>query len=168
MRRTVKFLHTVAGMGLAGGLAVYIGVLHAAPDHATTIEYAGTREALAFAVKWIILPSMLITVVSGLIAMIVHPPFMDTPWVWVKALTGLLFFEATLASLDAPAQQAAAAMAQAVAGEIDPETLAELVRNEWGAWYMLLGLSIANVALGIWRPRFAKRDVKKETGSGAS
>lgn len=157
MRQFMKFVHTLGAVGLTGGLAAYIMVLLAAPDGAATEAYASMRTSLAFVSKWLIVPSMMITIVSGLVAMIVNPKFIDAPWVWAKALTGLVFFEATLASIDAPAQRAARAMAQAAAGDIDAATLASLVHNEWGAWWLLLGLSVANVALGIWRPRFGKR-----------
>lgn len=157
MQRVMKFVHTLGAIGLAGGLAAYIIILSVTPQEAATVEYASLRTSLAAVTSWLIVPSMLVAVVSGLVALIVNPKFMDAPWVWIKALTGLLFFEATLASIDAPAEQAAKAMAQAVAGDIDAATLAKLVRNEWGAWWMLLSLSIANVALGIWRPRFGKR-----------
>ncbi|MFK8032158.1 MAG: hypothetical protein AB8G18_18150 [Gammaproteobacteria bacterium] len=152
----MKFIHTVGAVGLSGGLAAYILVLVSSSDGAATVDYASLRNSLAFVSKWLLVPSMMITITSGLVAVIVNDKYIDAPWVWVKALTGLIFFEATLASIDAPAQQAAVAMAQAVAGEIDAETLARLVRNEWGAWWLLLGLSILNVALGIWRPKFKK------------
>lgn len=157
MKRLLKFIHSLSAIGLTGGLAAYMLVLAAAPDNAELAAYAALRTSLAFVSKWMIVPSMLLVILSGLIAMIVSYKFMEMPWVWIKALTGLLIFEATLASIDAPAQQAATAMAQAVAGEIDAQTLTKLVRNEWGAWWVLFGLSVLNVALATWRPRFGWR-----------
>lgn len=157
MRRVMKFLHSVSAIGLAGGLAAYVTVLLAAPAELTVGEHAALRAGLAGVSSWLIVPSMLITIVTGLLAMTVHHPFMNQPWVWVKALTGLLIFEATLASIDAPAQQTAKALADAVGTGIGPADVAKLLRDEWTAWWILLGLSIANVALGIWRPRFGLR-----------
>lgn len=157
MRRLLKFLHTLSAIGLAGGLAAYMLVLGGAPDIASLSEYAALRASLVPVSKWLLMPSMLLVLVSGLLAMAVHYPFQNAPWVWVKALSGILIFEATLASVDAPAKAAAAAAANAVAGEIDAATLAGLVRDEWGAWWALLGLAAANVALAIWRPRMGLR-----------
>lgn len=154
MRQTLKFFHTLSAIGLAGGLAAYTFVIGAAPEVTSLEAHATLRSSLAIVAKWLILPSMLIVLVTGLLAMAVHHRFQEMPWVWVKALSGILIFEATLASVDAPAQQAAAATARAVAGEIDIATLERLVRDEWGAWWALLALSAANVALAIWRPTF--------------
>lgn len=156
MKRFVKLLHSLSSIGLTGGLATYMLVLWAGPDISSLSEYSAMREALAMVAKWLLLPSMLVVLVTGLWAMAIHYPFHEAPWVWLKALSGILIFEATLASIDGPAQAAAAAAASAVNGEIDAQRLAELVRDEWGAWWMLLALNVANVALATWRPRFAR------------
>lgn len=157
MRRLLKFLHTLSAIGLAGGLAAYMLVLSAAPEVSSLSEYAALRASLVPLSQWLVLPSMLVALVSGLLAMAAHTPYLNAPWVWVKALSGILIFEATLASVDAPVTAAAEASARAVAGELDGAALAGLIRDEWGAWWMLLALAAANVALGIWRPRFGLR-----------
>ena len=69
-----------------------------------------------FAPRWIVTPSMLIVAVSGLLAMAVYHPFQNALWVWLKALSGLLIFEAALASVDGPARRAAKAAANLVFG----------------------------------------------------
>ncbi len=150
----MKFLHILSAIGLVGGLATYTMVLAGTPEPASLVDYAALRATLATIAKWLLLPSMLVVVVSGLLAMAVHSPFMDAPWVWIKALSGLLLFESTLMSIDAPAARAATASARAVAGEIDRSEMLGLIDTEWGALYMLLAIGVANVALGIWRPRF--------------
>ncbi len=157
MRQLFKFLHTISAIGLAGGLAAHMLVLSAAPDITSLSEYAALRASLVPVTKWLLMPSMLLVLVTGLLAMAVTQAFMSAPWVWIKAVSGVLIFEASLASIDAPVKAAAAASAKAVAGEIDAATLAGLVRDEWGAWWALLGLAAANVALAIWRPRFGVR-----------
>ena len=157
MRKLLKFLHTLSAIDLAGGLAAYMFVLAATPDEISLETYASLRRSLAATANWLILPSMLIVLVSGLLAMAVHFPFHNAPWVWVKAISGILIFEATLGGVDAPAQQALAAADRALAGEIDSVELTRLVRDEWAAWWTLLALSAANVALAIWRPQFGLR-----------
>ena len=154
MRKTLKILHTLSAIGMSGGLAAYMLVLATTPEITSLEAHASLRASLALVAKWMILPSMLVVIVTGLLAMAVHDRFQEMPWVWIKALSGILIFEATLASVDGPAQQAAAATARAVAGDIDIATMQSLLRDEWGAWWMLLALSVANVLLAIWRPRF--------------
>lgn len=157
MRRFLKFLHTASAIGLAGGLAAYMLVLAAMPDDISLETLLAVRESLAVVANWLILPSMVVVLTSGLLAMGVHFPFHNAPWVWVKAISGVLIFEATLGAVDAPAQHAVAAANRAIAGDIETAELARLVRDEWGAWWALLGLSAANVAIAIWRPRFGLR-----------
>lgn len=156
-RKLVKIVHSVAGIGYAGGLAAYALVLIFAPEITDVSQHLALRSSLAGVSKWMILPSMIIVVVSGLLAMIVHYPFMNAPWVWLKALTGLLIFEATLASIDAPSQAAKRAAIDAVEGNVDLATLNALLDKEWMALWILLGLSVANVVLAIWRPRFGMK-----------
>lgn len=153
----MKFLHTLGAVGLAGGLAAYMMVLSMAPEYTELLAYANLREGLAFVSKWLLVPAMMVVLVSGLLSMAVHHPFQNAPWVWVKALSGILIFEATLASIDAPSQGAMRVAMQALEGEITPQDVARLVRDEWGAWWMILALSVANVLLAIWRPRFGLR-----------
>ncbi len=153
-RKLLKFLHTMSAIGIAGGLAAYMMILAAWPDVDTVEGYAALRSSLAFVANWLILPSMVIVLASGLLAMAAHYPFLNTGWVWLKAVSGILIFEATLTSVGGTAGEAATLAARAAGGEIDAARLDELVRDKWGAWWMLLALSTANVLIAIWRPRF--------------
>lgn len=155
-KRFMKLLHSLSSIGLTGGLATYMLVLWAGPDISSLAEYSAMRQSLAMVAKWLLVPSMLVVLVSGLWAMAIHYPYHEAPWVWLKALSGILIFEATLASIDAPAQGAAEAALAAVNGEIDSAQLAKLVRDEWGAWWMILALNVANIVLATWRPRFSR------------
>jgi len=157
MRKLMKMLHTIGAIGLAGGLGTFMMVLAAGPEMSDIGAYAGLRASLERVSTWLIVPSMGLVTTSGLLAMAVHYPFMDAPWVWIKAVSGILIFEATLASVDAPAEQAAGASALAAAGEIDLAQLAGMVDDKWIAWWVLLGLSLANAVFAIWRPRFGRR-----------
>lgn len=157
MRRLLKFLHTVTGLGMLGGLAAYIMVLMAAPDITNIEQHVALRESLAFVSNWLIMPSMLLVLVTGLLAMAASNVYMSAPWVWAKALSGVLVFEATLASIDAPADRARAAVLEAAAGNIDAQRLSELVHDEFVAWWILFGLGVANIAIGVWRPKFGTK-----------
>lgn len=152
MRRLIKFVHTVSSIGLTGGLAAYMLILSFGPEIDSIDAYAALRHSLAQVSKWLLLPSMLISLVSGLLSLVAHHPFQNAAWVWLKALLSLLIFEATLASIDTPARDAARLASQAIEAGTVPATLAELATREWTAYWIILALCIANVALGIWRP----------------
>jgi len=153
MRRLLKFLHTTAGIGLTGGLAAYMAILYSGPGFDSLEAYAALRQSLAFVSKWLLLPSMILTVVSGLLSLAVHHPFQNAAWVWLKALLSLLIFEATLASVDTRARDAARLASEAASGLRDTGLLEGLAAREWTAYWTILALCLANVALGIWRPR---------------
>ncbi len=153
-KRLVKFMHTTTSLGLVGGLAAYMIVLWAGPEIDSLAAYTALRSSLAQVSKWLLIPSMLGALVTGLLAMMLHYPYLEKPWVWLKAVSGVLVFEASLGSIDAPAQAAARLSMEALNGEIDTATLAAQVRDEWTAWWILLGLALANIALATWRPQF--------------
>ncbi|MDJ0940816.1 MAG: hypothetical protein QNJ00_13730 [Woeseiaceae bacterium] len=157
MRRFLKFLHTAGAIGVAGGLAAFMLMLSAAPEIGATPEYATVRSTLALVSRWLILPSMALVFLSGILSMAVHFPFQNALWVWIKLGAGFLIFESMLATIDAPARDAALAATRAVAGEIDAAELAREVVDRWGAWWTILVLAILNVALAVWRPRFRSR-----------
>jgi O-antigen/teichoic acid export membrane protein len=156
-RKSLKLLHTLSAFGFTGGIIAYMLLAEYGPAPAPSREFADVRAAIYFTTRWIVTPSMLIVAVSGLLAMAVHHPFQNALWVWLKALSGLLIFEATLASVDGPARRAAKAAADAVNGDITAAALERAVIDHWGALWVLLILAVANVVLGIWRPRFRRK-----------
>ena len=154
MRRALKFLHTIASCGLIGGLAAYAALLTFAPQDSLQ-SYANLREAIRALSSYVLLPSLAIALVSGLLAMAAHRPFMDTRWAWLKAILGLSLFEATLASVGSRVTDAAGLSAKVAAAEADPAELASLLAYEWWSLGAVFVLCLAQVALGIWRPRLA-------------
>jgi len=131
-------------------------MLGSGPEPSSIAEYVALREGLATLSKWLIVPSLAATLLTGILAMIAHFPFQDRGWVWAKAGSGLLAFEASLATIDGPARAAAAAGRRALSGDIDPQALAGMIDDSWGAWWVLLVIFSANVILGVWRPRFSR------------
>jgi hypothetical protein len=49
-------------------------------------------------------PSLALVLISGLVSMIVHTPFQNAGWVWLKALLGFPLFVGTLITIDGLAQ----------------------------------------------------------------
>jgi hypothetical protein len=152
MRRAVKFLHTVAACGMVGALLAYALVLTVAPQD-TAQSYADMRQTVSALCSYLLLPSMALALISGLLSMVVHKPFMEQRWVWLKAVLGLSVFEATLGIVGSKAGTAAAVSAKIAAGAPAAEELARAIAHEWMALGVILALLMVNIVLAIWRPR---------------
>jgi hypothetical protein len=152
MRKVLKFLHTLASCGLIGALCGNIVVLIFTPQ-ATAQSYADMRQTIHALSAYMLLPSLWIALLTGLLAMMVHKPFLDLRWVWIKAFLGLTLFEGTLAIVQSKAKAALEEAERIAAGAGDPASLASIIANEWMSLYAILALSTAQIALGIWRPR---------------
>ena len=158
MRRLLKFLHSVAAAGLMGGVAAMVVVLMLTPASIDDAGYAAIVLGMSKLAAWIIGPSMVLTVITGLLSMAVHSPFQDAGWVWVKAATGILVLQAGLHILG-PLQEEAARAAGGLAISADGANTARLFEAEINTAWVLLGVSVANIALGVWRPRFPQYPV---------
>jgi uncharacterized membrane protein len=152
-RRLFKFLHTMGAAGLMGAVAALAVVLILAPESLNTAGYVPVMAAMAKIAAWVIGPSMVLTIVTGLLAMVVNRAFQDAGWVWVKLATGLLILQASAHLLGA-IQEEAKRSADALAGGADPASAARLFAAEANTLWVLLAVSAANVVLGVWRPRF--------------
>jgi Predicted integral membrane protein (DUF2269) len=155
MRQTVKFLHTLSSCGLIGALVAYILVLWKAPQESVA-QYADMREIISLIARYILVPSLGISLVSGLLSMMVHKPYQHKRWAWAKAFLGLAMFESTLAITQAKAIDAATLAAQIAQGENVAATqilLSEAIHSEWNVLFAILAVSAAQMALGIWRPK---------------
>lgn len=155
MRKLVKVCHTLASCGLIGGLLAYGIVLAFAPQGSPQ-SYAEMRQVITLVSQYMLLPSLGIALVSGLIAMMVHRPFQELRWVWLKAVLGISMFEATLAIIQAKAGAAAIEAASIAGGTGDPAALASMIANEWLTLGAIMALSLAQTILGIWRPRLGR------------
>jgi hypothetical protein len=160
MRRSLKFVHTVATMGLVGAFVVQLIVAARTPPMAGTEVAAllGARQLMVDVAGWVLLPSTAAMLVSGLLLMGSNRSYSSAGWVWAKALLGLVLIKAVLLINHSAARDIAALVAAGIDGHPDRAAeLARLVRMEWlGTW---LGLAIALVAtaLGIWRPKSKPR-----------
>lgn len=166
MRKAVKILHSLAAGGLIGGLACYAILLLAAPQE-TPAAYAALRQSILVISNYVLFPSLAVALVSGLVSMIVHRPFLDTGWVWVKALLGILMFKGVLTIMSAKADYAATVAGRIARGEAPPDALADLLALEWGTLAAIAAISVANVVLGIWRPKLVRR-IPSETKADAA
>ncbi|MGU3664816.1 hypothetical protein ACLBX9_11575 [Methylobacterium sp. A49B] len=153
MRRLLKFLHTMGSAGLLGAMASLVILLSLAPPPTALAGYAAMRGAMGAVATWIFLPALAVTLMSGLLAMALNRAYLNAGWAWIKLATGVLMFEGGLVYVQGPMKREAEQSAQALAGSFDPAALATALQGERGTLWVLLAVSTANVALGIWRPR---------------
>jgi uncharacterized membrane protein len=156
-RRLLKALHILGAIGFMGGLATsLVLVLNTVAEPSAT--FASHRQGIALVNTWLLTPSLLLVLVSGLLAIAASPSYQNAGWAWIKALLGLVAFEGTLMSIVGSGRRAAAEAAAAAAGHADAMTqVTAALRTERGALWLLLGLGLANIVLAVWRPRFGRR-----------
>ena len=155
MRKVFKLLHTLAACGMVGALLGHAVVLTTAPQD-TAAAYAGMRATISALSNYILLPSLGVALVTGLLSMASHP-FHEMRWVWIKALLGFSMFESTLAVVVAKANNAASVSRQFARGEVDAGALDAALVYEWHGLIAVMTLTLANVVLGVWRPRLKRR-----------
>ncbi|MDZ7628253.1 MAG: DUF2269 family protein [Parvularculaceae bacterium] len=169
MRKSLKILHSIAACGLIGGLACYMLMLSVAPQE-TPADYADLRQTIKAISDYLLLPSLALALVTGLLSMAAHYPFQEKGWAWIKAASGILMFKGVLTIVSAKAGHAAEMSRQIAEGTAPPDALAELVNLEWGTLWAVMAISVANVVLGVWRPRkiFPEAKVAPVTAQEAS
>ncbi len=156
LQKLLKILHEVSAVGVLGSFAACLVIIVTGPSQQSLVAYAATRHAIAEICRWMLVPSLAVALISGLLAIAANRAYANAGWAWVKALLGIGMFEGTLGSVGANARHAAELSALAAAGNPDPVQLAGVLRTEWGGLWMLLALSLVNIVLGVWRPRFGR------------
>ncbi len=151
-KKILKILHTLGAVGLMGGYAAYL-LLSIQARHADLASFATIRANIASICSWMLVPSMALVSMSGLFSIAAHPPFANAYWVWIKAFSGLSIFEGTF-GVQSHAKTVAELAAKAAAGEVDPAQLAAQIHSERLALGFLLFVSLGNVVVGVWRPKF--------------
>ena len=161
MRKTLKILHTVGSCGMLGALVAALVLIYLMPTP-TDAAFADMRSAIALFSSYILLPSLGIVLVSGLLAMAAHPPYLSKGWALLKAGFGIIVFKGTLHLVGAHDDYAGQLNALVAEGTALPTTALNgaLAYENLMIW-TLLWLSIANVVVGVWRPRFVKESRKR-------
>ncbi len=149
LRLGVKAAHDIGSIGYGGGLAACL-VINLAATGAPDSEFAAARLAHAAVAQYVLIPSLLIVVVSGLIAMASTRGYQDAGWAWVKALLGMSVLVGTfrvVGSAGIPADFAAVAT--------DSSLIDAMLRSERNMLWLLIALCVVNVLLAVWRPRLS-------------
>lgn len=140
-----------------GAMASLLVLLSFVPPPTSLAEYALVRGAMGAIAGWIFLPSLALTLIAGLLAIALNRAYHNAGWAWVKLATGILIFEGGFVAVQGPMQEEAERSASALAGRVDPATLAGSLGSERNTLWMLLAVATANVVVGIWRPRLNRR-----------
>lgn len=154
MRRFLKFVHTMGGIGLLGSMAALLVMLNTLPAvDGELAAYAHMRLTMDALARWVLLPSLGVTIVAGLLSMAAVPAYHGAGWVWAKLATGVLMFEGTLLGIQGPMEREASTAMAVLAGETSAASLALSIGAEIGSLWVLGAVAVVNVALGVWRPR---------------
>lgn len=153
MARLSKFLHTVGAIGLAGAMVSLIAMMAALPERTAVAEFAAVRGAMRVVADYILMPSLAITLLSGLLSFALSHAYMNSGWALAKLVSGIVLFEGTLIAVHGPIRRAAEQSAKAVADGAPNVALKSAMTNEGLAIGVVLTVALANVALGVWRPR---------------
>lgn len=160
MRRTLKFLHEIGSCGMIGALAAHMVLVVMARGLGPS-EYLLMRRGIEAISKYVLLPSMLVTVVSGLFAIAATRAFHDAGWVWLKAVTGVALVEGTLGAVQGTARRTTELAVKILEGQSDPSAMRDVMRHEWGGLGVVMFLSVFNVLIAVWRPRLSRRARRK-------
>ena len=158
MRKLLKFGHTMTAIGFLGSIAV-LWVFHQqlpAPGEALEI-YSAQRQTMVSISSLVLMPSLLISLLFGLASMAVVPGFHSAPWAWGKLVTTVLMLEGSLLGIQSPIKKEAALAASALSDETLVAGLALKVDAEQWSLILIGLVATANVALGVWRPRFRSK-----------
>jgi hypothetical protein len=134
-------------------MACLLVLVVSAPPPTSLAERALMYDAMADIATWILLPSLALTLISGLLAIAWNNAFHNAGWAWAKLATGVLLFEGGLMYVQGPIKEEAERSAGALAGGLNSETLTGSSGAEQGSLWILLAVAAANVVLGVWRPR---------------
>jgi uncharacterized membrane protein len=152
----LKFLHILGAIGFIGAIASLLVLLRMAAPLSSPVQYTPIYGAMAEIATWVLYPSMVVTVIAGLLAIAASRAFHNAGWAWVKLATGILVFEGSLISIIGPIQEQAKRSAAVLAGQADLAMIAGFDENERLSLWILLVVALANVVLGIWRPRLTR------------
>ncbi len=150
----------MGAIGFMGSIACLLVLENLASPPSSLAAYALVRREMAAIATCVYLPSFVLTLVPGLLAIAFNPAFHNAGWAWIKAATGILIFAGGLHAL-APIQDEARRSAEALAGGLHALPIAGDLAGEVGTLWLLLVVSTANVVLGIWRQRIIRRSNPK-------
>ena len=155
MRKILKFGHSMTAITFLGSVIVLWVFHHYLPPPTDALEiYVAERQIMERIASLVMMPSLLLSLLFGLASFAVVPAFHSAPWAWGKLITTVLMLEGSLLGIQTPIKREAelASMTLTDLTLIDGLAL-KLGAEQWSL--VIMGLvATANVALGVWRPKF--------------
>ncbi len=157
MGRLLKALHEIGAIGVMGSMAACVVLIATAPQD-SLVQYAAIRAGILAITKWLVVPSLLLVLTTGLLSIAANNAYKDAGWAWIKAFLGISMFEGTLLTIQGTSRKLAEMTAAAVqSGVSDATALEPLLRTEWYGLWTMIALSTVNILLAVWRPRLRRR-----------
>lgn len=153
MRLLLKCLHQLGVIAFMGALAAQLVLVVAAGDAAAQLSW---RQAAAQVSGWLVMPALLLAILTGMLLMMAHPPFIAARWVWAKALLGMVTGAVLFFGVQTAVNQALQ-LAGAAPESADAALLQQALRTEWAGGWIAMAVSLAAVVLAVWRPSLASR-----------
>ena len=158
MRKLLKFGHSMTAITFLGSVVV-LWVFHhylPAPEEALEI-YVAERQVMERVASLVMMPSLLLSLLFGLASMAAVPGYHGAPWAWAKLVTTVLMLEGSLLGIQSPIKKEAELAAAALTDISLVGDLALKLDAERGSLVLIGLVATANVALGVWRPKFRSR-----------
>ena len=155
MRQWLKFGHSITAISFLGSVIVLWVMIAQLPRPEEALEvYVAQRQLMAHIASMVLMPSLLISLLFGMASMAAVSGFHSAPWAWAKLVTTVLMLEGSLLGIQSPIKREAVLAEKAL---IDPTKITGLAQNlssEQMSLVLIGMVAMANVALGVWRPRF--------------
>lgn len=161
VRKVAKILHELGSVGYLGGIVALLVMLATLPDPSDTARFAQVRVSMAAISHWVVFPSVFVVLISGFLSMMVVSAYQNAGWVWAKLATGILVFEGTLVSVLGPMRRAGERAAAVLAGDVPGQEFGTTMGSEQMSLWILCGVALFNVVVGVWRPRMRQRRTQK-------
>ena len=158
MRKLLKFGHSMTAITFLGSVVVLWVFHHYLPAPAEALEiYVAERQVMERVATLVMMPSLLVTLLFGLASFAVVPGYHGAPWAWGKLITTVLMLEGSLLGIQSPIKREAELATAALTDISLVGELALKLDAERGSLVIIGLVATANVALGIWRPKFRSR-----------
>ena len=158
MRKLLKFGHSMTAITFLGSVVVLWVFHHYLPPPAEALEiYVAERQVMERVATLVMMPSLLVTLLFGLASFAAVPGYHGSPWAWGKLITTVLMLEGSLLGIQSPIKKEAELATAALTDISLVGELALKLDAERGSLVIIGVVATANVALGIWRPKFRSR-----------
>jgi uncharacterized membrane protein len=158
MRKLLKFGHSMTAITFLGSVVVLWVFHHYLPPPAEALEiYVAERQVMERVASLVMMPSLLLSLLFGLASMAAVPGYHGAPWAWAKLVTTVLMLEGSLLGIQSPLKREALLAERALADPAQLSQLAQNIASEQSSLVLIGVVATANVALGVWRPRFRSK-----------